>query len=113
MNEKKQIIYTKERKNQTQLGELSDIFIQSYHPISNEYLIKALISKIKRNKNVFALIDLSQDDIGSRANYGKGHSKSLYPFKPFLEKFSNHPLNRFNQEYIRSLLLVVLLSYQI
>jgi len=106
LNNKKQIIYTKERKNQTQFGELSDLFIQSEHPLSTNSIMKALESKIKQTENVFSLIDLSQDDIGSRANYGKGHFSSLYPFKPFLEKLCNHPVNRLNKEFINSLLLV-------
>lgn len=106
MNKKKSIIYTKERNNQTQIGESQNLFIKSDKSTTIEELKEELNLKIKNSNNIYALVDLSQDDIGSRANFGKGHSSPLSPFKAFLEKLSNHPLNKLNSQYINSLFLV-------
>jgi histidine ammonia-lyase len=109
LNEKKHIIYTKERNNQIQIGESQDLvcsLIKNDEPITTEFLTEKLKAKKENSNNVFALVDLSQDDIGSRANFGRGHSSSLSPFKCFLEKLSNHPINRMNYDYINSLYLL-------
>jgi histidine ammonia-lyase len=105
-NEKDQIAYTKERIGQIQIGQISEIFIKSKNPITYEILKEKLKLKRHSTKNCFAILDLSQDDIGSRANFGKGHTSQLYPFKPFLEKLSNHPINSLNSHYINSILLL-------
>jgi len=105
-NDSGNILYTKERKNQTQIGELRNLFIKSEKPITTKIIGQAIKSKKLTTDNLFTLIDLSQDDIGSRANFGKGHLGNVYAFKSFLEKLSNHPYNKLNSIYINSLLLV-------
>jgi arginase family enzyme len=106
MNEQGHLIYTKERNNQTQIGQLPNLFIKSENSISAKDISEHLKAKKNDNEKVFAILDLSQDDIGSRANFGKGHSSPNYSIIPFLEKLSNHPVNKLNINYINSILLL-------
>ncbi len=106
LNKENNLFHTKERLNQTQIGQLKKLFIESYEPIGINSLTEKLNLKRINSETLFSVLDLSQDDIGSRANFGKGNSGSLSPFKCFLEKLSNHPVNSFNSNYINSLLLL-------
>lgn len=52
---------------------------------------------------MITVLDGSQDDIGSRANFGRGNiSQETSAYDQFLMKFANFQMNRHNQEAINS-----------
>ncbi len=53
-------------------------------------------------------MDASQDDIGARANFGRGNvlGDDETAYEQFLQKFSNIQVNKYNEDSIKQCLLV-------
>jgi hypothetical protein len=92
------------RDMQTNIGQLP-----SFIPSSPLSTLKDLSSFIQSSPSKYFVIDSSEDDFGSRANFGRGHVHSefqngcLTSYEIFFKRLANIAINPLNESFAHSI----------
>ncbi|TNV78058.1 hypothetical protein FGO68_gene13356 [Halteria grandinella] len=102
------LFYTKPRSYQIQAGQLTQLYcpLTATHPKLSKF--SEQLKQASQDKPLFiSVLDASQDDLGARANFGRGNPSHLpTAYDEFLKKVSNFQVNRHNKEALESLYLM-------